>query len=367
MWVRAGLEAGPSSGILLRDDRDLCGIGSGCDGVNIEEEGSAGFDGEAGSSGCAHGRNGLDADYRDVKAHVLVGFSYFDDGKGAAEGGFGGRVKKQVPPLPLRLALLAQGPVGMTSFFGGSGVDCAKEGSGAGYGGVGAFHGFDRDAGLGGDDDGLAEVEGGDAAGHGAAVGDVLLFFGIGGAGGEDAGSGEERIEVFRRRDKFNPFIPEDSRYGSEEHVGIAGAEVEEEFGQAPVRADGGEDLFVLDLAGHGGAGDTFRFEDVDEPGELTEREPMEMDLRILRCTLLNPGIRLLADGGDDEGEPVRAGGVEEEEWKLSVAGDEAEYRHALTLAQRGGSLGWSAKVKGWKCGWTDQLPVENPGVLDLW
>ena len=56
------------------------------------------------------------------------------------------------------------------------GVEGAEESAGAGDGGVGALHGFDGDAGLGGDDYGLAEVVGGDGAGHGAAVGDVLLL-----------------------------------------------------------------------------------------------------------------------------------------------------------------------------------------------
>ncbi len=36
-------------------------------------------------------------------------------------------------------------------------------------------------------------------------------------------------------------------------------------------------------------------------------------------------GIGLFADGGDDDGEAVRAGGVEQEEGEAAVAGDEAE------------------------------------------
>ena len=53
--------------------------------------------------------------------------------------------------------------------------EAAHQRAGALDGGVGAFHGFDGDAGLGGDDDGLAEIVGGDGAGDGAAVGDVFL------------------------------------------------------------------------------------------------------------------------------------------------------------------------------------------------
>ena len=54
-----------------------------------------------------------------------------------------------------------------------------EEFAGAEDGGVGALHGFDGDAGLGGDDDGLAEIEGGNAAGDRAAVGDVFELFGV--------------------------------------------------------------------------------------------------------------------------------------------------------------------------------------------
>ena len=62
------------------------------------------------------------------------------------------------------------------------GVERAHEVAGAEDGGVGALHGLDGDAGPGGDDDGLAEVEGGDAAGDGEAVVDVGALGFVGGA-----------------------------------------------------------------------------------------------------------------------------------------------------------------------------------------
>ena len=102
-----------------------------------------------------HGFDGGDADDGDVEAHVLVGLGDLDDGEGAAEGGAGCWV---------------------VGYFASSVIEGAEEGAGAGDGGVGAFHGLDGDAGLGGDDDGLAEVVGGDGLGDGAAVGDVLLL-----------------------------------------------------------------------------------------------------------------------------------------------------------------------------------------------
>ena len=144
---------------LLGDDGNAGLIGGGDDGGGIEEEGLASFDGEAGSACGVHGADGRDADDGYVEAHVLVGFGYFDDGEGAAQGGeLGGGV--------------------------GQVVEGAEEFAGAGDGGVGAFHGLNGDAGLGGDDDGLAEVVGGDGLGDGAAVGYVLLLFFVGRASG---------------------------------------------------------------------------------------------------------------------------------------------------------------------------------------
>ena len=97
--------------------------------------------------------NGRDADDGHVEAHVLVGLGDFDDGERAAEGG--GRI-----------------------------VQATHQRAGTFDGGVGAFHGFYGDAGLRGDDDGLAEVVCGKRVGNGAAVGDVLaLVFGRARAG----------------------------------------------------------------------------------------------------------------------------------------------------------------------------------------
>ena len=60
-------------------------------------------------------------------------------------------------------------------------------------------------------------------------------------------------------------FVFEDLGDRAEQHVRVARAEVEQELGEAPVGADGGEDLLVLDLAGHHGAGDAFVLEGFDE------------------------------------------------------------------------------------------------------
>ena len=113
---------------LLCDERDAGLVGGGDDGGGVEEQRTAGIDGEAGGAGAGHGFDGGEADDGDVEAHVLLGLGDLDDGEGAAEGG-------------------------------GGLVEAAHQRAGALDGGVGAFHGFDGDAGLGGDDDGLAEVE----------------------------------------------------------------------------------------------------------------------------------------------------------------------------------------------------------------
>ena len=92
-----------------------------------------------------------------------------------------------------------------------------------------------------------------------------------GARGGEDAGRRKHGFEEGCRRDEVDAFVFEDLGDGAEQHVGVAGAEVEQEFGEAPVGADGGEDLLVLDLAGHDGAGDACGLEGFDELGKFAE------------------------------------------------------------------------------------------------
>ncbi len=128
------------------------------DGLLVEEEGAAGFDGEAGGSGGAHGLNGGEADDGNVETHVLIGFGDLDDGEVAAEGGLRG------------------------GFAGG--IEGAEEGSGAGamVASVPSMASTATQA-WAAMDDGLAEVVAGDGAGYGASVGYVLLFFSVGGRG----------------------------------------------------------------------------------------------------------------------------------------------------------------------------------------
>jgi len=283
---------------LLRGDSDAGLIRGGYDGCGIEEERLACLDGETGCACGVHGADGCEADDGNVEAHVLIGFGYFDDGEGAAQGG---------------------GKVGIGDY-----IEGAEEVAGARDGGVGAFHGFDGDAGLSGDDDGLAEVVGGDGVGDGAAVCDVLLLFFIRCPVGEDAGFCEEGFEVLRGGDEFDAFVVEDLGDCTEEHVGVAGAQVEEEFGQAPVGADAGEDLLVLDLAGHDGVRDTFGMKGFNEAGELSEGEPVDVDVGVGCGSGVDLGVSLFVDGGDDYGEIVGPCCVEEEEGEAAIASDQA-------------------------------------------
>ena len=213
----------------LCKDSDAGAVRCGDDSGGVEEQSPASLDGEAGGTGAGHGLNGGEANDGHIESHVLIWLGYLDDGEGAAEGG-------------------------------GGIVEAAHEGACAFDGGVGTLHGFDGNAGLGGDDDGLAEVEGGQAQGYGAPVGDVLALVFGGGALGEDAGLGEQRFKVLGGGDELDALVGEDLGDRAEQLVGSARAQVEKQLGETPVGTDAGEYLRVLDLAGHDGAGDAWLF-----------------------------------------------------------------------------------------------------------
>ena len=84
----------------------------------------------------------------------------------------------------------------------------------------------------------------------------------------------------------------------------------------------------MLDLPGHDGAGDAFGLEGFDEAGELAEREPVDVDVRIGSGAGVDLRIGLFLDGGDDHLEAMGARSVEEEKREAAVAGDEAEFIH---------------------------------------
>jgi hypothetical protein len=284
---------------LADKDSDAGLVRSRGDGYGIEEESLPCFDTETGCACGLHGADGGNADHGYIEAHVLVGLGYFNHGEGSAEGAGGAAASSRE-------------------------FESAEEFAGAGDGGVGALHGFDGDAGLSGDDDGLAEIVGGNGLGNCASVRDVLLFFFVRGAAGQQACPGEEWFEVGRRGDQFNAFVGQDFGHCPQKHVGVAGAEIEKEFSEAPVGADAGEDLLVLDLACHHGTGDPFGLEGLDQAGELAKGEPMDVNVGVGCGAGVDLWIGFFLDGGYDDCEVVGACRIEQEEREASVASDQA-------------------------------------------
>ena len=92
-------------------------------------------------------------------------------------------------------------------------------------------------------------------------------------------------------------------------------------LGQPPVGLDAAEDLLVLDLSGHDGAGDAFALESLDQLRQLAQRQPMHRS----RAVLLDLGEGLFLDGRDHDLHALRARRVQHEERKLAVAGDETD------------------------------------------
>ena len=84
---------------------------------------------------------------------------------------------------------------------------------------------------------------------------------------------------------------------------------------------DAAEDLLVLDLAGHDGLGYAFAPEGLDQPREFAQRHPVHGD----GAALLDLGKGLFLDGRDYDVLAARAGGVEHQEGKLAIAGDQSE------------------------------------------
>ena len=75
-------------------------------------------------------------------------------------------------------------------------------------------------------------------------------------------------------------------------------------------------------MSGHNGAMNAFTLEGLDEPGELAEGEPVN------GCGAAFFDFRrgLFLDGGYHDVESLGASGVNDQEGKLAVAGDEAEF-----------------------------------------
>jgi hypothetical protein len=81
----------------------------------------------------------------------------------------------------------------------------------------------------------------------------------------------------------------------------------------------------VAHLPGHDGARDPLGLKGGDEPGKLAQRKPVDADPGILGGDPVHLLVGFLADGGDDHGLARRARGLEEQEGKAPVAGNQPQ------------------------------------------
>ncbi len=124
---------------------------------------------------------------------------------------------------------------------------------------VGPFHRLDRDHRLVLDRDRLPDVERGDGVRHAVAEGEVLALLLARRALGQHALARQQRLEKRRRVEQLDALVAHDLGDGRNQRVGVAGLEAGEHGQQRQVRHDAGEDLDVLDLAGHHRAGHAGR------------------------------------------------------------------------------------------------------------
>ena len=114
----------------------------------------------------------------------------------------------------------------------------------------------------------------------------------------------------------------DDEGRGLEQGVGVARSQRKQQLSQTPVGLDIGEDLLVFDLSRHDGAAHAFALESVDELREFAEGQPVNrgsaMGLNLRKSFLFN--------GGDNHIEALRAGSIEGEQWKATVARNKAEF-----------------------------------------
>ena len=136
--------------------------------------------------------------------------------------------------------------------------------------GVGAFHRFESYAGPVGDGHALSQVEAGQRVGDFAAIFDVAEFIGVGftfriiPAGASRGFS--SRVESTSSMPSSESTFPR--RRSASRYSYASGGQ---EFNQAPVRADGGEDLRVFHLAGHHDLRHAFAIADLDQLAQFAE------------------------------------------------------------------------------------------------
>jgi len=114
-------------------------------------------------------------------------------------------------------------------------------------------------------------------------------------------------------------------RYGRDQGVRVARRQPAQHGQQREIRHDAGEDARVLDLAGHQRAGDIGPLEDIDAPAQLTQRDPVKISRRPGGRRRFHRWTRFLANRDHGDFVTEAAGGIESQEWKLTVACNQAD------------------------------------------
>ena len=109
------------------------------------------------------------------------------------------------------------------------------------------------------------------------------------------------------------------ARHRADQRVGISCGEAREHLHHLQVGKDSAEDLLVLHLPGHDGIGYAFGLERLDQLSQLPQRQPVNRPR-----VLLNIGRSLFLDRRNDHLDALTPCGLEHEEWKSAVAGDQA-------------------------------------------
>ncbi len=150
------------------------------------------------------------------------------------------------------------------------------ERGGAAQHGIGAFHGFGGNAGFFADGHALADIGGGEGGSKTAAVTNIGFFFFIWLAPCEDAFGRKQGLEQPGGIDQLDAFFAQHLLNAADQRGRVFFFQRSQQFDQAPVRSDAGEQTDVLHLAGHHDFGYLFALEDVDQLAELADVDPVQ-------------------------------------------------------------------------------------------
>ena len=202
--------------------------------------------------------------------------------------------------------------------------------TGAGDGLVGAFHRLDRDHRLVLHGDRLADVEAGNRVRHAIAELQVLALGFARRALAQLPLAGQQRLQELRRVDQLDAALAHQVGDGGDQRVGVHALEPAQQRQRGQVGHEAAEDLDVLDLPRHHRLGDVGVLENLEEGAELAERDPVHGGRRRPRGGLFELLRRFFLDGDDGDVVAHRARGVEHQERKPPVAGDQPSSMRAI-------------------------------------